>query len=114
MDNLLGNALRFAPRGSVIVLAAHASGADVDIEVRDDGPGFPAEFLPYAFERFRRSGRSRSDEGAGLGLAIVQAIAVAHGGVAAARNQPGGGAVVGLHLPNTAEQARAADGKPSG
>ena len=39
---------------------------------------------------------------------------MAHGGVAAARNQPGGGAVVGLHLPNTAEQARAADGKPSG
>ena len=91
-----------------------AGGADLDIEVRDDGPGFPAEFLPHAFERFRRSGRSRGDGGAGLGLAIVQAIAVAHGGVAAARNKPGGGAVVGLHLPNTAEQARPADGKPSG
>jgi len=98
VDNLLGNALRFAPRGSVIVLAAWG-GADLDIEVRDDGPGFPAEFLPHAFERFRRSGRSRGDGGAGLGLAIVQAIAVAHGGVAAARNKPGGGAVVGLHLP---------------
>ena len=61
VDNLLGNALRFAPRGSVIVLAARASGTDLDIEVRDDGPGFPAEFLPHAFERFRRpdSGRSR-------------------------------------------------------
>ena len=56
VDNLLGNALRFAPRGSVIVLAARASGTDLDIEVRDDGPGFPAEFLPHAFERFRRSG----------------------------------------------------------
>ena len=54
VGNLLGNALRFAPRGSVIVLAARASGADLDIEVRDDGPGFPAEFLPHAFERFRR------------------------------------------------------------
>jgi signal transduction histidine kinase len=96
VDNLLGNALRFAPRGSVIVLAARTSGADLDLEVRDDGPGFPAEFLPHAFERFRRSGRG----GAGLGLAIVQAIAAAHGGVATARNQPGGGAVVGLHLPN--------------
>jgi two-component system, OmpR family, sensor kinase len=114
IDNLLGNALRFAPRGSVIVLAAQASGADLDIEVRDDGPGFPAEFLPHAFERFRRSGRSRGDGGAGLGLAIVQAIAVAHGGVAAARNKPDGGTVVGLHLPNTAERARPADGKPSG
>ncbi len=85
----------------MIELVARASGADLDIEVRDDGPGFPAEFLPHAFERFRRpdSGRSRGDGGAGLGLAIVQAIAVAHGGVAAARNKPGGGAVVGLRLP---------------
>ncbi len=106
VDNLLGNALRFAPRGSVIVLAARASGTDLDIEVRDDGPGFPAEFLPHAFERFRRSGRSRGDGGAGLGLAIVQAIGAAHGGVAAARNKPGGGAVVGLHLPNTAGETR--------
>ncbi len=104
VDNLLDNALRFAPRGSVIVLAARASsadGADLDIEVRDDGPGFPADFLPHAFERFRRpdSGRSRDDGGAGLGLAIVQAIAMAHGGLASARNQPGGGAVVALRLP---------------
>ena len=86
------------------MLAARASGADLDIEVRDDGPGFPAEFLPHAFERFRRpdSGRSRDDGGAGLGLAIVQAVAAAHGGVAAARNKPGGGAVVTLHLPDAA------------
>ena len=104
VGNLLGNALRFAPRGSVIVLAARASGADLDIEVRDDGPGFPAEFLPHAFERFRRpdSGRSRGDGGAGLGLAIVQAVASAHGGVAVARNIPGGGAAVTLHLPDAA------------
>ena len=114
VDNLLGNALRFAPRGSVIVLAAQVGGTDLDIEVRDDGPGFPAEFLPHAFERFRRSGRSRGDGGAGLGLAIVQAIAVAHGGEASARNQPGGGAVVGLHLPNAPDQARPAVGDPPG
>ncbi len=104
MDNLLDNASRFAPRGSVIVLAARASGAGLDLEVRDDGPGFPAAFLPHAFERFRRpdTGRSRDDGGAGLGLAIVQAIAAAHGGKATACNVPGGGAVVGLHLPGAA------------
>ena len=101
VDNLLDNALRYAPSGSVIVLAARASGSDLEVEVGDDGPGFPAGFLPHAFERFRRpdSGRARDHGGAGLGLAIVQAIAVAHGGVAAARNKPGGGAVVGLRLP---------------
>jgi len=101
VDNLVDNALRFAPRGSVIVLAARADGPDLDIEVRDDGPGFPADFLPHAFERFRRpdSGRSRGDGGAGLGLAIVQAIVAAHGGVATADNGPSGGTVIRLRLP---------------
>jgi two-component system, OmpR family, sensor kinase len=101
VDNLVDNALRFAPGGSVIVLAARADGTDLDLEVRDDGPGFPAGFLPHAFERFRRpdSGRSRDDGGAGLGLAIVRAIVAAHGGVATASNGPGGGAVVRLRLP---------------
>jgi hypothetical protein len=102
VDNLLDNALRFAPRGSVIVLAAHADGPHLGIEVRDDGPGFPPGFLPHAFERFRRpdTGRSRDDGGTGLGLAIVQAIAVAHGGTASAANKPGGGAVVRVRLPD--------------
>jgi len=82
VDNLLDNALRYAPAGSVIVLTARVSGPDLEIEVEDDGPGFPADFLAHAFERFRRpdSGRGRDQGGAGLGLAIVQAIAVAHGG----------------------------------
>ena len=104
VDNLLDNALRFAPPGSVIVIAAAADGPDIRIEVRDDGPGFPPAFLPRAFERFRRpdTGRSREDGGAGLGLAIVQAIAVAHGGRADARNKPAGGAVVTLLLPDAA------------
>ena len=101
VDNLVDNALRFAPGGSDIVLAARAHGTDLDIEVRDDGPGFPAAFQPHAFERFRRpdSGRARGDGGAGLGLAIVRAIVTAHGGVATAGNRPGGGAVVRLRLP---------------
>jgi signal transduction histidine kinase len=101
VDNLLDNALRFAPRGSVIVLAARADGPDLGIEVRDDGPGFPPGFLPHAFERFRRpdTSRSRGDGGAGLGLAIVRAIAIAHGGTASAANRPGGGAEIRLRLP---------------
>ena len=104
IDNLLGNALRFAPAGSVIVIAAREDGPDLSIEVRDSGPGFPADFLPHAFERFRRpdAGRSRDGGGAGLGLAIVAAIAAAHGGTAAARNGPGRGAGVSLRLPGAA------------
>jgi signal transduction histidine kinase len=102
IDNLLANAMRFAPPGSVIVIAATEDGPDLRIEIRDDGPGFPDGFLPHAFERFRRpdTARSRDDGGAGLGLAIVQAICVAHGGRATALNKPGGGAVVSLWLPD--------------
>ena len=101
VDNLLDNALRFAPRGSAIVLSAAADGSDLGIQVRDDGPGFPPGFLPHAFERFRRpdTGRSRDYGGTGLGLAIVRAIAAAHGGTATAANRPGGGAMVSLCLP---------------
>jgi two-component system OmpR family sensor kinase len=104
VDNLLANAARFAPAGSVIVLAAREDGPDVRVEVRDDGPGFPDAFLPHAFERFRRpdTGRSRDDGGAGLGLSIVAAICAAHGGRATASNKPGGGATVSLWFPGAA------------
>lgn len=101
VDNLLANAARFAPAGSVIVVTAREDGPDLRVEVSDDGPGFPDAFLPHAFERFRRpdGGRSRDDGGAGLGLAIVQAICAAHGGRATARNKPAGGAVVSMRFP---------------
>jgi hypothetical protein len=101
VDNLVDNALRFAPPGSQIEISAAAGGPDLTIAVADSGPGFPPDFLPAAFERFRRpdGGRARADGGAGLGLAIVEAIARAHGGAAAASNRPAGGAVVQLRLP---------------
>ena len=101
VDNLLANAARFAPDGSVIVVAAREDGPDLRVEVSDDGPGFPDAFLPHAFERFRRpdGGRNRDDGGAGLGLAIVQAICAAHGGRATAGNKPAGGAMVSMRFP---------------
>jgi signal transduction histidine kinase len=101
VDNLVDNALRFAPRGTQVVLCAEIAGPSLVIEVRDCGPGFPPEFLPHAFERFRRpdQGRARSAGGAGLGLAIVQAIAVAHEGRTVASNRPEGGAAVRLEVP---------------
>ena len=64
--------------------------------MRDHGPGFPPGFLEHAFERFSRADSGRSSGGAGLGLAIVQAVAVAHGGAATARNVRGNGAEVVL------------------
>ena len=105
VDNLVDNALRFAPPGTEVVICAGIAAGSLVIEVSDSGPGFPAEFLPHAFERFRRpdQGRARSEGGAGLGLAIVHAIAVAHGGMAVAANRPEGGAMVRLEVPASAE-----------
>jgi signal transduction histidine kinase len=64
--------------------------------VEDEGPGFPPEFLPHAFERFARAEDARTGGTAGLGLAIVDAIARAHGGAVRAGNRRGGGAVVSI------------------
>jgi two-component system OmpR family sensor kinase len=101
VDNLIDNALRFAPRDSEVVICAEMAGPELMIEVRDRGPGFPPSFLPQAFERFARPdlGRARDAGGAGLGLSIVQAIAHAHGGRAVAGNRDEGGAVVRLEIP---------------
>jgi signal transduction histidine kinase len=113
VDNLVDNALRFAPIGTPIVLSATTNGQDLLIEVSDSGPGFPPGFLPHAFQRFARpagSGRARGEGGAGLGLAIVSAIARAHGGWASAANPPSGGAVAALQLPGTVYQPASVPG----
>ncbi len=101
IDNLVDNALRYAPTGSSITLTARVVSDDLVLSVADEGPGFPPDYLVHAFERFRRTdaSRSRGQGGAGLGLAIVRAIATAHGGTATAHNRQTGGAEVALHLP---------------
>jgi signal transduction histidine kinase len=70
----------------------------VELYVRDEGPGFPEDFIAKAFERFTRADRARGRGGSGLGLSIVQVIARAHGGEARATNDPNGGARVSLEL----------------
>jgi signal transduction histidine kinase len=97
LDNMLDNALRYAAHE--IELTARAAGSSVEIHVRDDGDGFPPAFLPRAWERFSRADAARTDDGAGLGLAIIRTIAERHGGSADAANRPGGGADVWISLP---------------
>ncbi|MFE0509582.1 ATP-binding protein [Streptomyces sp. NPDC058964] len=96
IGNLVGNALRHGD-GTVRLTAAVQEGR-LRVRVTDEGPGFPAEFLPRAFDRFARAEASRTSEGSGLGLAFVQAVATAHGGTAHAENTGHGGAVT-LDLP---------------
>ena len=98
LANMVDNALRHG-EGDVVLSAAHDDG-HVALHVRDRGPGFPADFLPSAFERFSRADEARSRGGTGLGLAITSAVARAHGGAAHASNRDEGGADVWLELPH--------------
>lgn len=97
LGNLIENALRHG--AGTIRLAAERHDGALELEVTDEGPGFPAQFVPNAFERFSRADGSRSSGGAGLGLAIVAAVAIAHGGAARIAERDGG-ATVSLSIPN--------------
>ncbi len=101
LANLIDNAIRHSLPGGRVIVTVERGPTELLLGVVDSGDGFPPLFLGHAFEPFSRSdaARSRSDGGAGLGLAIVRAVAEAHGGTAEARNVPGGGAEVALRLP---------------
>jgi two-component system, OmpR family, sensor kinase len=97
LGNLVDNALRHG--AGDIDLSARAFDEGLEIEVADRGPGFPDEMASRAFERFARGDGARTRGGAGLGLAIVRAIAEAHGGSAAIADRGKAGAAVDLRLP---------------
>jgi len=97
VGNLVDNAIRYG--GRRIELEARERDGAVELHVRDDGPGFPPAFIDSAFERFTRADAARGRGGAGLGLAIVDAIARAHRGSVGADNRPDGGADVWLTVP---------------
>ena len=101
LSNLLSNALRFAPQGGHIVAAIRSAGRNLEVSVRDSGPGITPQALPHVFDRFYRAdrSRSRSEGGTGLGLAIARQLAEAHGGTLTAANAPQGGALFTLSLP---------------
>ncbi len=101
LDALLENAVKYTDPGDAVELEAHADGAGgVVIDVSDSGTGVPPEALPRIFDRWTRADGARTRErgGAGLGLAIVAAVARAHGGRCSVRALPRGTAFR-LHLP---------------
>ena len=98
LGNLVENAFRHG--GGAVRLVARSRPGAVELHVEDEGSGFPPEFLPRAFERFARADEARSRPGAGLGLAIAEVIARAHGGSAHATNRLHGGADVWLTIPS--------------
>ena len=79
--NLITNAIKFTPPGGTIRVSAGTDGAMARVEVSDTGAGIPPEFLPYLFDPFRQADQGssrRSQEGLGLGLALVQRLAELH------------------------------------
>ncbi|HEY4268754.1 MAG TPA: HAMP domain-containing sensor histidine kinase [Galbitalea sp.] len=90
LDNLLSNAVNAVGVAGSVELSLRNVGSDLELAVRDDGPGVPEGFLPKAFDRFSRPDESRtaSQGGSGLGLALVRAIAESAGGTAAISNGP--------------------------
>lgn len=100
-NNLVSNALRYTPAGGTITLTASREDGDLVCMVRDTGSGIDAAALPYIFDRFYRaeSARTRNEGESGLGLAIVRAIVVAHGGTVDVSSQTGQGTVFTLRIP---------------
>jgi heavy metal sensor kinase len=99
--NLLDNALRHAPHGSVVTLACRRAGARAVVHVADQGAGIAPEHLPHLFERFYRVEPDRDQRrgGIGLGLSICRSIVDAHGGAITVESTPGIGTTVRVELP---------------
>lgn len=98
VSNLIQNAVKYGERADVSIVR----GPDfTEVAVEDVGPGIPADMMEKVFQPFYRieDSRSRETGGVGLGLAISQSIAQAHGGEIVLRNKEGGGLRASLRLP---------------
>lgn len=115
VSNLVTNALVHTPPETPVALRLSTQDDMAIIEVEDSGPGLDDETREHAFERFwrRDNSRSRGTGGAGLGLAIVDAIARNHGGEITVENRTQGGAIFTLRLPLDPQGSISADQQAS-
>jgi two-component system sensor histidine kinase KdpD len=97
--NLLDNAAEYTPPGSPIEITVRSEGTQIVIAVADRGPGLPSGAEQQVFQKFFRAHANGSRRGIGLGLAICKGLVEAHGGMIAAANRPGGGAVFTFTMP---------------
>jgi signal transduction histidine kinase len=103
INNLMQNALQHTPEGGNIYLTLNCQETNVEISLRDTGPGIPQDELPHIFNRFYRGKQSRTHNqgGSGIGLTIARRLVEAHGGTLTAENHPEGGAIFRIILPST-------------
>ncbi|MEO8578434.1 MAG: ATP-binding protein, partial [Gemmatimonadales bacterium] len=97
-QNLIGNAIKFTPKGGEITILANHEHPDVRFTVADSGPGIPAEHLDHVFDRYWQA-KSTAKLGTGLGLSIAKGIVEAHGGRIWAESPPNRGAEFNFTLP---------------
>jgi len=110
--NLVGNAVKFTPRGGTVRVAVAATVDGARIDVRDTGVGIEPAELPHIFERFFRGSRANKarGSGSGLGLAIVKSIVDMHGGTVSVESAADGGSRFTVDLPR---DPRAIAGTPA-
>ncbi len=101
LANYLDNAIKYSPEGSPIAIEIRRQEANICISVSDRGPGIEEEDLPHIWERMYRGDKSRSFPGSGLGLALVKALAEAHGGRVEAESTAGRGSRFSVLLPES-------------
>jgi signal transduction histidine kinase len=99
VSNLLDNAIKYTPAHGTVIVSTHWSLEQLELTIRDNGPGVPAAELPRLFTKYQRGTDSTRVEGSGLGLFIVKGIVEAHGGTVQAESADGQGTTVTVRLP---------------
>ena len=110
--NLIGNAIKYTPQGGRIMLEAKVEKGNIQVDIKDTGPGISAIDLPLIFNRFYRvrEGKNNEVEGNGLGLAIVKSIVEGHGGQISVKSELGKGSCFTFTLPLMAEHNQSTNG----
>jgi signal transduction histidine kinase len=99
LANLIGNAIKYTPKGGRITVSTAVEHDRVALVFRDTGRGIPADELPHLFEKYRRVREAKRTEGTGLGLFIAKTIVSAHGGDIRVESTPGKGSTFTILLP---------------